>query len=169
MIDKLDHKEIITRLAAIAEEVKAGCGCGGSGKLWEPGMAKDDTYSCPDCAEIRALDLCWHSCEKGTVDKRYMPEEIYYCDGCGKGPRTFKDDWENPDLTTHMYGGKLWIVHCLEVLGEWNEFCNYLIRTNSRHGLGYSNPYVRKIIDITKDGEHLVPAIGAYLKERNGS
>ncbi len=187
-----NHQAIITELAKVRVEVKAGCKtCGGSGIVSTLCCERDEQWNecaicggagfaetpCPDYAEVRALDLCWHSCEKGTIDKRYIPEEVYYCDGCGEGPRTFKDDWGNPDLTTHMHGSKLWLVHVMQVLGVWDKFmlqhfkqALYVkkFRESSNNVFTVKLGGAGAIYDILTDGEKLVLAVEAWLKEREG-
>ena len=163
-----NHKAIITALAKVQGEVKANCKCGGSNRVQDCKCPSyyDWAEKCSDCAEVRALDLCWHSCEKGTIDKRYIPEEVYYCDGCGEGPRTFKDDWGNPDLTTHMHGSKLWLTHVLEVLGLWEEFIYW--QSDRLMANVDGRLYRMDFADILTDGKLLMPVVEAYLKEREG-
>ena len=163
------NKEIITRLNRIADEVKAGCGCGGSG-VCSTGQDEinhcDVTNSSCPCAEVRALDFTLHK----MAGSFQLQNERGYNIGvfgpiCACGNKYEHDyalkkhcDNKNPDLTTHMHGSKLWIVHVMQVLGVWEEFKTWMIQDvgHSRYAL----------MDICTDGEHLVPAAGAWLEGR---
>ena len=186
-----DHQAIITALAKVRVEVKANCKCGGKGKVTR--FYEDTTrvkhvdilrdkggefeyIPCPDCAEVRALDLCWHRDRITGISPKY---QAYTCDNCGK-----QTDYRkfNPDLTTEPYKidgepqGKLWIVHVMQVLGVWEGFVRWhnkqsLYMVHAPWGYDYSQrdeitPLVSA--DILTDGSKLVPAIEAYLKEREG-
>lgn len=160
-----DSQTIFTLLRAILELRIAGCKeCKESGTVINKpdfirGALKPLPYTCPTCAKDRAMleVVCWHSCEKGLVDKRYIPDEIYYCDHCGEGPRTFKDDWCNPDLTTARSesGTQLLIVEYLDRMGLWEEFEHWMW---VKHGGQPVKTYL--------DGALLVPAIKSWLEGR---
>ena len=166
-----DHKQIITDLAAIQKTVLDGCKCGGIGlELNPPNSLYENTGgACPDCAEVRALDLCWHEWKISNEEL-----DIYRCVNCNRTSDEYGIRRYHPDLTTHMHESKLWIVHVMQVLGEWDGFMlhvNPISPTlSSQMGGAYqlSTKEILKFADILTDGEHLVPAIEAYLKEREG-
>ncbi len=178
---EIDHK-IVAALAAIQKAVVAGCKCEDVGLLQSENHCLECTQGptdivcsdkhdslicdpCPDCAEVRALDLCWHEEGKDKETGRLTA----FCKHCHKFAGD--PDWRNghPDLTTHMHGSKLWIVHVMQVLGEWKKFVGHM---NDEIDLAcFNDPEhdcscYMKVADILTDGKDLVPAIGAYLEER---
>lgn len=171
------NKQIITTLALVKEEVLAGCKCGGSGeeRVYRDHLGIVDSVDpCPDCAEVRALDL---PVPKHDLRYSHPIGGIYWKCACGEeGYNHYKVkehvNPEIPDLTTHMHGSKLFLVHVMQVLGVWEGFLwelNQKVleeefpRASIEGGNCYTLPHVSKII---ADGEHLVPVIGAWLKER---
>ncbi len=162
-----NHKQIVAALAAKQGELVAGCKCKGTNVNQDFEamrdevdivlVGKDDT--CEDCAEVRALDLCWHEWILIALNVNFTKKTEWSCEHC------YKHVWENmqptnPDLTTEPYKidgkpqGKLWITHIMQVLGEWDKF---IISLEGK-----------PITSIVIDGKDLVPAIEAYLKEREG-
>ena len=173
----MPDQDIITELAKVQREVKANCQCGGSGELKCMGETSDYD-ECPDCAEVRALDLCWHEWKNtGELVHPLSPNASLYkwkCT-CGlsaasfDGPPQKAQLCDNPDLTTHMEGSKLWIVHCLITLGEWEKFVGDM---NDGIDLAcFSDPEhdckcYMKVADILTSGELLVEAISSFLEQR---
>ena len=203
------NQAIIAALAKVREEVKANCKCGGSGKFECGHPAKCQTiegcdhcignkckleeivkYStvrkCPDCAEVRALDLGPHEFaekyEKEIPLYEWASRETFHFVKCSCGRDFHSQAWQNhiketnPDLTTHMHGSKLYIVHVMQVLGMWESFAiNLRIKIAEEYNPVKDEPneiskgkQQVQYADILTDGELLVPAIEVYLKEREG-
>ena len=138
-----------------------------------------DPFPCPDCAEIRALDLCWHEFKYDPENREIFRGFWYKCK-CGLkygictrehritqeerngitmgGPR----DHDNPDLTTVMHGSTLLLVHWLKVLGVWGEF--YMSRYF--HHVCFKGNHVDDFVAEITDGELLCQAVWSWLQER---
>lgn len=123
-------------------------------------------HICPTCAEIRGLDLCWHETDSGLHATMHTPHK---CKHCGQ------KYLDNPDLTTHMHGSKLWIVHAMQVLGLWDEFvewhdlkCFAKLRMKGDWCVADFSLRARASADILTDGKHLVDALHSFSREREG-
>lgn len=166
-------QEAYTLLRQELEGKVAGCECSGGFNMKtkciylseKTGCTREEEYSrccpancvekCPICTEWRTLlkEWCWH----------VWSMEAQECFTCGQ---EFKQ-CINPDLTRHMTGSRLTLVVMMERVGLMSKFIKELIRAEIRKEfsihLGYTN-----VIDILLDGEKLLPAVIAYLKERLG-
>ncbi|KKM63633.1 hypothetical protein LCGC14_1509490 [marine sediment metagenome] len=160
----MKDRKIITALAKVRDEVKAGCKCGGSGEIEaeitcpscgcnlfgkECEWCGPQAIPCPDCAEVRALDFNFDMSEGepmvGGTDLVTLSE---------------KEDLEPlPDLTTHMHGSKLWLMTVMETLGIWEDFSRKLFCSSLNQD---------EVIGIFVDGKKLVPKIGSYLEQKYG-
>lgn len=170
----MTHQQIIIKLAGIRDGLVKGCKCGGSGRkkiaridyarLFKEngfpltgGMIADnipDTIPCPSCAELRGLELDKRACRDFPYAQT-KPCQNRPCETCDYfkpiGP---------PDLTIHRQGSKLWIIHVMQVLGEWEGFVEWVWVDDYRRKLSHK----LETADILTDGEKLVPAISAYLE-----
>jgi len=193
----MTDQAIIAALAKVQVEKVANCdACSGGGIVYyihgcgtcgtpEKSPEICNCPPCPTCAPIRELDLRVHGITGGEYQPTMNNVELYnlYC-SCGDTIQYFRKvahnhpsysqelhDNLNPDLTTHREGSKLWLVHCLITLGEWEKFVGDM---NDGIDLAcFSDPEhdckcYMKVADILTDGKNLVPAIEEYLKEREG-
>lgn len=155
----LDHQQIISKLTWIRDGLVKGCECGGSGRITiktagihgVTGQIShgEGEYACKKCKELRGLDFTTVTIK--LPNPQLCPHDISTT-GCmiNECENCLEEKYVAPDLTTHRYGSKLWIVTVLETLGLLDEFLN--------------DPHLTPM-DLL-DGELLVPAIGAYLEGR---